>query len=141
MYSHSPAHKLLKMSLLAFCAGLLGIVVGLLLGVVISLIGYVLMSLSPDVGMDQGIENLYMLSTSLAMKGMISGAAIGAVLGALMGLKKRHGMMMGGCGCCTSGNCGEGCQCCDEHGNCMPADKMGGCCREEMPMKEEKSSK
>jgi len=124
MYSHSPAHKLLKMSLLAFCAGLLGIVVGLLLGVVISLIGYVLMSLSPDVGMDQGIENLYMLSTSLAMKGMISGAAIGE-----------------GCGCCTSGNCGEGCQCCDEHGNCMPADKMGGCCREEMPMKEEKSSK
>ncbi len=142
MYYSSSKGTLLKMCLFAFLAGLLGIVVGLVLGIIVSLISYVLMSLSPDVGFDEGYQNLYMISTSLGMKGMVNGAAIGAVLGAVFGLKKRSsGMMMGGCGCCMSGKCGEECKCCDDHGNCMSAEKMGGCCREEMPMKGEKSSK
>ncbi len=138
MYSHySKGHGLLKMALIAFIGGLLGIVVGLLLGIVISLISYLLMSASPDVGFEPGYQNLYMLSTSLAMKGMVSGAAIGGVLGSLLGLKRKHHMMMGGmggCGCCMSGKCGENCQCCDEHGNCMPSDKMEGCCGAKMSM-------
>lgn len=143
MYPYSPkCCSLLKMSLFALIAGLLGILIGLVLGVIVSLISYVLMSLSPDVGFEQGYENLYMLSTSLAMKGMMSGAVIGAVVGGLIGLcKKAHSMMSGGCGCCMSGKCSDDCTCCDEHKNCMSSDTMKGCCKGEMPAKSEKSSK
>lgn len=143
MYQHSKFHGLLKMALLAFLGGFLGIVVGLLLGIIISLVGYVLMSASPDVGFEAGMQSLYVLSTGMAMKGMISGAAIGAALGGLLGLKKKMAMMYGSMcggfgqgGCCGNGSC----MCCNngECGSYEGSEEMSGekMMEKDMPMKE-----